>query len=315
MINITKDEAAALSETFDWFAALARHSPTGFASLAEPQPGAIHYVQGTRADNRLDLPADCLVLLPPDNPNAEHYTAVPVTNPRLAFAHAFKLLRELRYCGIEFAQHQGAHIAKEISIPDDCRIEPGAVIYPDVTLSQGCRVGANAVLCSGVKVGANCFIGHGVRLGVDGFGYAFPEGETAWQIPHLGGVVIGDDVDIGANSVVCSGTITPTRIGAASKLDGMVFVGHNANIGRRTMVCGGALVGGSTTIGDDVWIHPSATIRPKISLGDNVAVGQGSIVMNSVAAGDTVMGDSAEEIRARFRRKLRLGKLLKQQSD
>jgi UDP-3-O-[3-hydroxymyristoyl] glucosamine N-acyltransferase LpxD len=315
MIHISRDEAAALSEAYDWFSLFAPLSPIGFASLLHPRPGAIHFVAGDRAANRLELPEGCLLLLPPGSANAEHFTSAAVVNPRAAFCHAFELLREIRYGNVEFVQYRGAQVAKGTHIPDDCRIESGAVIYPDVTLSQGCRIGANAVLCSGVTLGEGCSIGHGAQVGVDGFGYAFPEGEIARKIPHLGGTVVGDGVDIGANCVICAGTITPTRIGEGSKLDGMVFVGHNAEIGKRTMVCGGALVGGSTTIGDDVWLHPSATVRPKTTIGNNAVIGQGSIVMNTVLDGDTVMGDSANEIRSRFRRNRQLDKLLKRQSE
>ena len=146
-------------------------------------------------------------------------------------------------------------------------------------------------------------------VGADGFGYSFRDPSNPQQLAHLGGVEIGDDVDIGGGTVVVAGTIDPTQIGAASKIDALVLVGHNVEIGRSVTVCGGAVIGGSASIKENVWVSPGAVIRPKLAIGAQAVIGLGAVVMKPVGSKETVMGDPASEIRDRIRRENRLNRI------
>lgn len=315
MIHISKHEAAALGAEFEWFTAFGSPTPTGFASLNRPQSGAIHFVDGFRAAKPIDLAQNCLLLVPTDSPNSKNNNSASTPNPRLAICDAFHLLNNLRYGDTDFIQYNGAHIAKGTQIPDGCRIEPGAVIHPDVQLSADCIIRSHAVIHAGVKLGSGCVVGNGVALGVNGFGYAFPDEDWPKQIAHLGGVAVGEAVDFGPNSVVCAGTIDPTTIGSGTKIEGNAYLGHNSLIGERAMICANSVIGGSSRIGSNTWIYPGAIVKTKISIGQGASVGSGAVVMKPVQDEETVMGDTASEVRDRLRREATISRMVKNRRE
>ena len=179
-----------------------------------------------------------------DTEKPKGVTAVRVPDPKACIGDLLGWLRDFRTGQAEFENRNGGRVGDGASIPSSCKIEPGAVIWPGVVLGEDCRVGANAVLYDGVRAGDRCRFFSTCVVGADGFGYSFRDPSNPQQLAHLGGVEIGDDVDIGGGTVVVAGTIDPTQIGAASKIDALVLVAHNVEIGRSVMVCGGAVIGG-----------------------------------------------------------------------
>jgi len=147
-----------------------------------------------------------------------------------------------------------------------------------------------------VSIGRRVKIGPGARIGFDGFGYEKNE-ENGWeQFPHRGKVIIGDDVDIGANTCIDRGNLKDTIIGDGTKIDNLTHIAHNAVIGKNCIIVCLVCVAGSAQIGDNSWIAPGVIIRDGIKVGKNVTVGMGAIVTKDVRDNVTVIGNPAREM-------------------
>ncbi|MEO0523467.1 MAG: UDP-3-O-(3-hydroxymyristoyl)glucosamine N-acyltransferase [Pseudomonadota bacterium] len=196
----------------------------------------------------------------------------------------------------------------------------GSVIGPQCNVGAGSTLGAGAYLREQVSIGARIRIGDrfvaqpGARVGGDGFSFVTPEksgveaaretlgeqGETraqSWsRIASLGGVVIGDDVEIGSNSVIDSGTIRPTTVGDRTKIDNLVHIGHNCMIGNDNLLCGMVGIAGSVTVGDFVVMAGQVGVSDNLSVGDRVVLGAASKVLSSVPAGRVMLGYPATKM-------------------
>jgi UDP-3-O-[3-hydroxymyristoyl] glucosamine N-acyltransferase len=219
-------------------------------------------------------------------------TVIVVREPRLAF---------LRVVGRFFAP-----------APPPVGIHPSAVVDAaakvDATAQVGAlafvgraEIGAGTIIRSGVhvadgtRIGRRVTIHSGTVIGADGFGYHRNESGVLEKFPHIGGVVIGDDVEIGANSCIDRGALGDTIIGEGARIDNLVHIAHNVIVGRHAAVIAHAMVGGSARIGDGAWIAPSACIRDGIAIGAGAIVGMAALVVKDVPDGATVMGAPARE--------------------
>jgi UDP-3-O-[3-hydroxymyristoyl] glucosamine N-acyltransferase len=188
---------------------------------------------------------------------------------------------------------------RHMGLDDGPRIHPTAVIHPQAQVHADARVGALCVvereavvgadtvlharvmLGAGCRVGARCILHSGVVIGADGFGFALHEGR--WEkIEQLGAVVIGDDVEIGANTCVDRGALTDTVIEDGVKLDNLIQIGHNVRIGRHTAMAGCVGVAGSATIGAHCTVGGGAVILGHLSLADRVHISAASVVTRSI---------------------------------
>lgn len=151
----------------------------------------------------------------------------------------------------------------------------------------------------GVSIGKRCKIGPGVVIGSEGFGYEQDEHEHWRRRPHPYGVVIGDDVEIGANTVIDRGRWRDTAIGHGTKIDALCFVAHNVHIGENCLVIANTMIAGSCEIGDNCWIGPSAQITDHVKVGDGARVGLGSVVLRDVPSGEIWVGNPARKLRKR----------------
>ena len=232
----------------------------------------------------------------------------------------------------------GARVGPFAHVGAGARIGPDARIGPHVSIASGVRIGPGCILEAGVRIGPNVVIGArfhahpGVVIGADGFSFVTEEPSAAevareslgraeaerpvqpWRKIHsLGGVHLGDDVEIGANSSVDAGTIRPTRIGDGSKLDALVQVGHNVIVGRHCLLCAHVAVGGSAVLGDGVVLGGQAGVADNIRIGDGVIAGGASKILSSVPAGRAVLGYPAMKMEAHvasYRALRRLPRLL-----
>lgn len=170
--------------------------------------------------------------------------------------------------------HSGVHIMAGCQVGDDCELMPGAVLYPDTILGNRVLVHANSV------------------LGAYGFGYRMVDGQHV-RTAQLGWVAIDDDVEIGAGTTIDRGTYGPTRIGAGSKLDNQVHVGHNCHLGRHNLICGHVGMAGSCTTGDYVVMAGQVGLADHIHIGDRSQVGAQSGLMQDVPADQVVIGSPA----------------------
>jgi len=179
-------------------------------------------------------------------------------------------------------------------------LEEGVVLHPRVTLGANVRVGAGSVLHPGVVVYDRCVVGKrnllhaGVVLGADGFGF-IPDRAAATNIkvPHIGAVVLGDDVEIGANSCIDRGKFGATLVSDQVKIDNLCQIGHNVRLGRAVLVCGSSAIGGSCTVGDGVILGGQVGVSDGLKIGAGAQVGAGSRVMNDIAAGESWFGSPA----------------------
>ena len=188
-----------------------------------------------------------------------------------------------------------------------CRIGPGAIIGSGVEMGPHCRVGALATISHAV-LGARVYVYPGARIGQEGFGFAV--GPTGFvTVPQLGRVLLEDDVEIGANSTVDRGSTQDTVIGAGSRLDNLVQIGHNVRLGRCCIVVSQAGISGSTVLEDFVVVAAQAGLIGHLRIGAKARIGAQAGVMRDVAAGADVLGAPAMPVREFFRNVAVLRKL------
>ncbi|MGA9866986.1 MAG: UDP-3-O-(3-hydroxymyristoyl)glucosamine N-acyltransferase [Acetobacteraceae bacterium] len=189
----------------------------------------------------------------------------------------------------------GAHA----EIGAHCRIGPAAVIGEGVVLGPDCQVGAHASV-SHALLGARIIIHPGARIGQEGFSLvAMPEGPHT--LPQLGRVIVGDDVEIGANTTIDRGALSDTVIGAGSRLDNLVQIGHNVRIGRCCVIVAQVGISGSTVLEDFVTIGGQAATAGHLRIGAGVRIGAQAGVISDLPPGAEVLGSPAQPARAFFR--------------
>jgi UDP-3-O-[3-hydroxymyristoyl] glucosamine N-acyltransferase len=227
-------------------------------------------------------------------------------NPGLHFARAVALLCpvERPAPGVHPAAHvdpdavvdPAASVGAHCTIGARCWIGAGTVLHPHVTLYPDVRVGSECTLHSRVvlrertRVGDRVVLQPGVVLGADGFGYAFDE-QGGWEhIPHTGGVVVEDDVEIGANSTIDRSLLGETRIGRGTKIDNLVMVGHNCEIGEDVLVAAQVGMAGSSTVKRRVIMMGQTGLAGHLTLGEGAFVGARAGVRSDVPPGTRVWG-------------------------
>jgi UDP-3-O-[3-hydroxymyristoyl] glucosamine N-acyltransferase len=194
-----------------------------------------------------------------------------------------------------------AYIGEKVIIAD------GVKIYPNAFIGNNVVIGENAIIHPGVKIYHDCVIGKnvvihaGTVIGSDGFGFAPLTDGTFKKIPQIGNVIIEDDVEIGANSTIDRATMGSTLIKAGAKLDNLLQIGHNAEVGNNTIIAAQAGVSGSTKIGNSVMIGGQAGIVGHITIGDGAKINAQSGVSKSLDAGKVVTGSPAHDYTAALR--------------
>ncbi|NVN89316.1 MAG: UDP-3-O-(3-hydroxymyristoyl)glucosamine N-acyltransferase [Desulfuromonadales bacterium] len=234
-------------------------------------------------------------------PGGESYgrNVIEVTNPYLAFAKLLTLfyvrkpapqgvmdgasLGSTVTLGSDITLHPGAIVGNGVSIGDRTVIHPGAVIYDGVTIGSDTVIHANAVVRERCRIGSRCVIQPGAVIGSDGFGYA-PDGAGYYAIPQIGIVVLEDDVEIGANSCIDRAALEVTLIRRGTKLDNLVQIAHNCQIGENCMIVSQVGISGSTKVGNHVTLAGQVGVAGHLTIGDNVMIGAQSGVPNSVPA-------------------------------
>jgi UDP-3-O-[3-hydroxymyristoyl] glucosamine N-acyltransferase len=180
-----------------------------------------------------------------------------------------------------------------------CRIGPHAVIGAGCILGEACRVGAHASISHAI-LGARVFAYPGARIGQPGFGFA-PSAEGFVTVPQLGRVLIGDDVEIGANTCIDRGSAGDTEIGAGTRIDNLVQIAHNVKVGRACVIVAQVGISGSAELGDFVQIGGQAGLTGHLKVGDRARIAAQAGVMADVPAGAELAGSPAEPIRRHLR--------------
>jgi UDP-3-O-[3-hydroxymyristoyl] glucosamine N-acyltransferase len=224
--------------------------------------------------------------------------------------------------------HPTAVIDKTAKLGNGCKIGANSyigknvimgenvIIYPNVSVFDDTIIGNETVIWSGTvirersKIGSHCIFHSNVSIGADGFGYRpSNDGRGLVKIKHIGNVVIGNAVEVGANSCIDRGKFSSTVLGDGCKIDNLVQIGHNSVLGRCCIMAGNSGLAGSVTLGDGVIIGGSASIKDHVTIHSGAKVGAGSGVISDVEAGKTVVGYPACDSREKMKQWVALRKL------
>ncbi len=255
-------------------------------------------------------------LIVPDGLKPENIPFIEVDDPKLAFIQVLEIFAPRIVRKVEV--HEGAYVNPDAQLGDNVSIMPGAVvlegahiddnsmIYPNCVIEEGAKVGKNTILYSGVIlrerciVGDDCIVHSGCVIGADGYGFFEKEGEII-KIPQIGNVVIGDRVEIGSNCCIDRATVGSTEVGNDTKLDNMVHIAHNVNIGEKCYIIAQTGISGSVDIGDRV------TIAGQVGIVDHVSIAAGTIIMaqsgihNNIKKPDILFGTPARPVKEHHR--------------
>lgn len=212
---------------------------------------------------------------------------------------------------------EGCKIGAGCYVGKDVVLGKGVILYPNVTIFDETKIGDSTIVWSGTvirercEIGSHCIFHTNVSIGADGFGYRpSDDGRGLVKIPQIGNVIIGNAVEIGANSCVDRGKFSSTIVGDGCKIDNFVQIAHNCIMGRSCIMAGHSGLAGSVTLGDGVIIGGSASIKDHTTIHSGAIVGAGSGVMKDVPAGQTVLGYPAQESREMLKQWVALRKLV-----
>lgn len=217
---------------------------------------------------------------------------IRVDDPKLAF---IRIATEL------FGDSNESGIHPSAVIHGNAKIGQGVYIGPNTTVGEaeigdGTVIKGNCYIGNRVRIGKKVFINPGVIIGSEGFGYSRNAEGTLEKFPHFGGVVIEDEVEIGANTCIDRGSLGDTVLKQGAKIDNLVHIAHNVVVGRNSLVIANAMVGGSTVIGDESWVAPSVSLMNGIRIGDKVTIGMAALVTKNIPDGETWTGVPAYPI-------------------
>ncbi|HEY6000407.1 MAG TPA: UDP-3-O-(3-hydroxymyristoyl)glucosamine N-acyltransferase, partial [bacterium] len=277
---------------------------TGAAGLAEAGPGDLTFVEDARHLQTAAAGRAEAVLLPPGL-ELPGRNVIRLSNPRLAFAAALELFHPRRHAvpGVHptAVVEPGAVVDPTASVGALCYVGAGARIGARAELRAQSHVGAGAaigedallhpgaIVLERVSVGARAILHAGSVVGADGFGYVF-DGAAHRKIPQIGTVEIGEDVEVGAGATIDRATVGITRIGRGTKIDNLVQVGHNVQIGEHAILVAQVGIGGSASIGAGAVLAGQAGVGDHAVVGPGARVGGQAAVLRHVAPGATVAG-------------------------
>ena len=284
---------------------------TGAAGVREAIAGNITFIEGVRYLKDLQQSGASAAIVPPDTPDMP-LPLLRVKNPRLAFARTLELFYVAPYrpsgisdkaaigknviIGADCSIHAFAFIADNVIIGERVTIHPGVYIGEGSVIGDDSAIHANASIGHGISVGKRVLIHSGAVLGSDGFGFV-TEGGRHHKIPQVGGVIIEDDVEIGANCSIDRATLGNTMIKGGAKLDNQVHIAHNVTIGEHCLLAGQVGIAGSSALGSYVVLGGQAGVGDHLTVGDRVMAGGKSVITKNVEAGQVIAGFYAMPIR------------------
>lgn len=292
---------------------------TGVAPVEAAGPGDLTFVVDRRRARAAESSEPAVVLLPEGLSVTGDLTVVRVDRPRRAFAELVVLFRpeeERRAPGVAptAVVDEGARIGENVSLGPHAVVEEGAEV------GRGTRIGAHTVVGGGARIGEDCEIGDscsirgsvrmgdrvrvlpGARLGTEGYGYAEEDDDGATvHVPQVGRCVIGNDVEVGANTTIDRGALQDTVVGARTKIDNLVHVGHNVRIGEDCMIVAQVGIAGSAEVGHRARLAGQAGIAGHLDVGDGARIAAQAGVIGDVPDGATYSGYPARPHREALR--------------
>jgi UDP-3-O-[3-hydroxymyristoyl] glucosamine N-acyltransferase len=293
-------------------------------ALGEAEPGHVTFVEDEKHARDLHACRASAVVAPPSLP-ANGQTFIQVSDPFAAFVRIARHLHgdpEPPPEGIDprACVHPGARVGPGASVSALAVVGQGSVlgarcrVHSGVVIGRHCRLGddvtlyPNAVLYDGTVLGDRVTVHANAVLGADGFGYRLHDGRHV-KVPQFGNVEVGDDVEIGAGTTIDRGTFQATRVGAGTKVDNLVQIGHNCRIGRHNLLVSQVGIAGSSSTGDYVVIAGQVGVVGHIHIGDRAMIGGQAGVTKDVPAGQHMLGSPATPEREQKRILMTLEKL------
>jgi UDP-3-O-[3-hydroxymyristoyl] glucosamine N-acyltransferase LpxD len=219
---------------------------------------------------------------------------IVVDNPKLCFAKIatefFAVKNIGSFVGKNSVIDSTASIGKFVRIGNNCTIGKNVKIGDYTELKN------NVVIADNVVIGKHCLLRSNCVIGEDGFGFAHEEDGTPIRLPHFGSVEIGDNVEIGNFSAISKGVFKNTLIHSHVKIDNLVHIAHNCEIGFRSLIIAHAEISGSVVVCDDCWVGAGCCTKQKIKIGNKALIGVGAVVVKDVSPDVTVVGNPAKEI-------------------
>lgn len=270
-----------------------------FAKIEEGRPGCISFMYNNKYENFIYTTESSIVLVNNDfEPKQElKCTLIKVADARLAVGKLLQVYESMkpRKQGI----HPMAFVASSAQVDESCYIGPFACIGEGVTIGKDTIIHPNVVIYDGCKIGERCILHAGCVIGADGFGFQPNEDKTGYdKIPQIGTVIIEDDVEIGANTCIDRAMMGATIIHQDVKLDNLVQIGHNNEIGAHTVMSSQVGIAGTTKIGEWCMFGGQVGVAGQCTIADNTMAGAQSGIPNSVKKpGQQLMGTPAIEPR------------------
>lgn len=300
---------------------------TGFAKIEEATPGTVTFIANPKYAHFIYETKASAVIVSDDFKTDEEISPVliRVKDPYVALADILNEIERSkpRKRGIE----QPCYIAEGVDIPDDAyigafayigsnvKLGKGVQIFPQTYVGDGVKIGAGSVVRSGVRIYEGCVIGErctlhsGCVIGADGFGFAPRPDGTYEKIPQIGNVVLEDDVEIGANTTIDRATFGCTRVGNGTKLDNLIQVAHNVEIGKGNVFAAQVGVAGSTKIGDYNQVGGQVGFAGHIHVGSMNEIGAQSGIPSSIGDKKRIIGYPAIDARQFFKTQVYLRRL------
>jgi UDP-3-O-[3-hydroxymyristoyl] glucosamine N-acyltransferase len=293
-------------------------------TLAEAQPGDISFLETEKHAQHLPT-CRASALVVPAGVAGDGRPVIRVADPLTAFVAIVRHLhgrKDTTPPGIDprAVLHPSAQVGPDatigplVSVDEGCVVGARCRLYPGVVVGPHCRLGddvtlyPNVVLYEGTVLGNRVIIHANAVLGADGFGYRLQDGRHV-KVPQLGSVEVGDDVEVGACTTIDRGTFQATRVGAGTKIDNLVQIGHNCQIGRHNLFVSQMGIAGSSTTGDYVVVAGQVGIVDHVHIGDRCLIGAKAGVTKSVAPGVRMLGIPATPEREQKRILMSLEKL------
>jgi UDP-3-O-[3-hydroxymyristoyl] glucosamine N-acyltransferase len=284
---------------------------TGVAGLREARPGQVAYVADEKHLKDVEASRASAVIAPQGMP-AVSLPTLRVRNPRFAFAQALGIFHVPAHTATGISDkaaigrdvaigagpsiHPYAALSDGVVVGDRVTVFPGAYVGPRTKIGDDCVIHANVCIREGVTIGSRVIIHAGAVIGSDGFGFV-TEGGRHHKIPQVGGVIIEDDVEIGANCAIDRATLGNTVIKKGTKIDNLVQIAHNVIVGEHCLLASQVGIAGSTTLGNYVVFGGQAGAADHLVIGDRVMAGGRSAVTQDVGPGQVIAGHYAMPVR------------------
>lgn len=220
-------------------------------------------------------------------------------NPHSIF---FSILSKF-FCNNQFdtiIEERNNSVIKTLEIGKNVTIGNFCYIGKDVSIEDNVIIKNNVSIDGKVKIGKNTVIYSGVIIGEDGFGYYDDINNCHLRAPHLGGVIVGENVEIGANTCIAKGCLGDTIINDNVKIDNLCHIAHNVIIGKNSKITAMSMLAGSSVIGEDVWVAPCSAIKNQVVVGNNSLIGIGAVVINNIDENTIVAGVPAKFLKSKI---------------